>query len=135
VQAALTRLQRMNGEIWFKLDSATEAGARRINSCHASPREHLDKLRVAAALCPTWVQTCLFSWEGASPTPDEQAAYLHALHTLTQDNVPLRGVLLYTTARPSHQPEASALQPLSVEWLDEFSERIRSLGLDVRVSG
>ena len=38
VQAALKRLKRLNGVVWFKLDSATEAGAGRINSCHLGPR-------------------------------------------------------------------------------------------------
>ena len=51
VQAALGRLSGMGGEVWFKLDSATELGARRINSCQASPQEHLNKLRAAASLC------------------------------------------------------------------------------------
>ncbi len=135
VRTALERLSGMGGEVWFKLDSATEQGARRINSCQASPQEHLNKLRAAASLCPTWVQTCLFQWHGAEPTKDEQDAYLDALRGLVQDAVPLRGVLLYTTARPSHQPEAPALQPLPLQFLEAFASRIRELGLDVRVSG
>lgn len=134
VRAAVARLAELGGELWFKLDSATAEGARRINSCHATPAEHLQKLRTAARACPTWLQTCWFRWHGAAPSEPEQAAYLTALGGLAREGVPLAGIHLYTLARPSLQPEAAELAPLEPEWLEAFAERTRALGFVTKVS-
>ena len=48
--------------------------------------------------------------------------------------VPLRGVLLYGLARPSMQPGASRLSALPAEWMEAFAERVRGLGLTVKLS-
>ncbi|MBK8997209.1 MAG: radical SAM protein [Myxococcales bacterium] len=134
VRAAVARLAELGGELWFKLDSATAEGARRINSCHATPAEHLHKLRTAAESCPTWLQTCWFRWHGAAPTEAEQTAYLAALADLAREGVPIAGIHLYTLARPSLQPEAAELAPLEPEWLEAFAERTRALGFVTKVS-
>jgi hypothetical protein len=42
--------------------------------------------------------------------------------------------MLYTIARPSLQPEAPRLEPLSAETLNAFADEIRLLGFDVKVS-
>ncbi len=134
VQAALKRLKQLNGVVWFKLDSATAVGSSRINSCHLAPEEHLSNLRLAATLCPTWLQTCLFQWDGIPPSKSEQSAYLQALHQLMQDGVPILGVHLYTIARASHQPEANAVHALPEAWLADFAGQIREQGVHVCVS-
>jgi hypothetical protein len=51
-----------------------------------------------------------------------------------RDGIALRGVLLYGVARQSFQPEASRLAPLPPETLDAFAQRIRALGLEVKVT-
>ncbi len=135
VRVAVQRLAEMHGEVWFKLDSATSEGLRRINQCSVRADAHLAKLRSAAELCPTWIQSCLFAWNGQPPTAAECEAYLDALHGLARDAVPLRGVHLYTLARASQQPEAGELEPLSETWLREFGRRVEALGFTVRVSG
>jgi len=134
VVAAVERMAELGGEVWFKLDSATRAGSARINACHASPDEHLAKLITAANSCPTWIQTCFFAWNGAPPSDDEQSAYFECLAGLLQKQVPIAGVHLYTLARPSLQPEAPELSPLDPDWLELRAERIRALGIEVKVS-
>jgi wyosine [tRNA(Phe)-imidazoG37] synthetase (radical SAM superfamily) len=134
VRAAVSALGAAGGALWFKLDSATAEGARRINACHATPEEHLARLRVAATLCPTWLQTCVFRWHGEAPSAGEQDAYLDALRGLVRDGVPLCGVHLYSLARPSQQPEAGELRALEPAELEAFAERIRALGVTVKVS-
>jgi wyosine [tRNA(Phe)-imidazoG37] synthetase (radical SAM superfamily) len=135
VRLAVQRLAEMRGEVWFKLDTATSPGLRRINQCSTGADAHLAKLRAVAELCPTWIQSCLFAWNGQPPTPAECEAYLNALRRLARDAVPLRGVQLYTLARASQQPEASELEPLSEAWLRDFAQRVETLGFTVRVSG
>ena len=135
VRTALGLLSEMQGEVWFKLDSATSDGLLRLNHCSVGAPAHLAKLRAAARLCPTWIQTCLFARSGEPPSSAELDAYLDALHGLTRDGVPLRGVQLYTLARPSLRPEADQLEALSEAWLEGLARRVEALGLTVRVSG
>jgi len=131
---ALEALAAMNGRVWFKLDAGTAEGARRVNGQPLDLSSHLKRLAQSAARCPTWVQTCVFAMDGQPPTDDELDAYLHNLGRLVADDVPLEGVLLYTLARPSMQPEAPRLSALERDWLDTFADRIRALGLHVDVA-
>ncbi|AKT36705.1 radical SAM protein [Chondromyces crocatus] len=134
VADAIARMATLNGEVWFKLDSFTAEGARRINHSAAPLEEHLARLSIAASACPTWLQTCLFSWDGQEPVEEELVAYLEGIRALVERGVPVRGVLLYTVARPSMQPEASRLEPLPETWLRAFAARIEAAGLPARVS-
>lgn len=134
VQDGLRKMAALNGEVWFKFDSATASGMRAINQTRISPEKQFERLTVAARLCPTWLQTCVFSYDGQAPSAVEQAAYLGAVSRIRQLAIPVRGVLLYGVARPSMQPQASRLAALPTEWLDAFAEKIRALGLPVKVS-
>lgn len=134
VQLGLKRMARLNGEVWFKLDSATRAGLERINHTRQSLRLTATNLAQAAALCPTWIQTCVFAFDGAPPSREEQTAYLEFLRERLAEGVKLQGVLLYGIARPSQQPEAPRLAPLPLAWLDAFGAEIAALGLAVKVT-
>lgn len=135
VAEAVARMAKLGGEVWFKLDSATAEGARRINDCAAPPEDSLARLRAAAERCPTWIQTCLFAWDGQPPGEDEQRAYLDAVRGLVESGAPLRGVLLYTVARQPMQPEAERIAPLPEAWLRGFAAKIEEARLPVQVSG
>lgn len=134
VREALDTLAPMKGEVWFKLDSATEAGLEHINDF----RGGLDRLRrnleIAAKSCPTFLQTCMFAWNGVGPDKVEREAYLDFVRWTRDAQIPLEGVLLYGLARPSFQPEAKALSALPREVLEDFARQIEAAGLPVRVS-
>lgn len=133
---AIGALSALGGEVWFKLDRATEQGMRLVNGTRESVAHHLEGLRRVAARCErTWVQTCMFALDGAAPDETELEAYLAALEGLVREGVPLRGVHLYTLARPSFQPEAPRLSSLPAAWMAALGERIRAFGLDARVAG
>lgn len=134
VRAGVAKMRALNGEVWFKIDSATEAGMRAINSTRVSLKRVRENLQIAAQACPTWVQTCMFALDGRAPPEAEQAAYIEFLRERLAAGVPLRGVLLYGLARQSHQPEATRLSALPPGWLERFAERIRALGLQVKVT-
>lgn len=133
VQAGLRALGERNGELWFKLDSATDAGMRAVNDVAPGMERVRTNLRLACALAPTWIQTCVFARGGEAPSEPELEAYLAFLRGHLAEATPPRGVLLYGLARPSHQPEAPELTRLPPEWLAAFAGRIRALGLEVRV--
>jgi wyosine [tRNA(Phe)-imidazoG37] synthetase (radical SAM superfamily) len=133
VQAGLRRLAELGGEVWFKLDRATADGLMAINQTESTPDKVLRNLTLCARLCPTWIQTCLFSLDGQPPAEAEIEAYLTLLGRGLKAGAPLRGVMLYGLARPSMQPEAPRLGPLPAGWLDALAERIRQIGLTTRL--
>ena len=134
VQAGLCAMAGLNGEVWFKLDSATATGMRATNQTRIAPEKAFERLRSAAGLCPTWLQTCMFALDGAAPSDAEQQAYLNLVRRIREEKIPVQGVLLYGLARPSMQPQAPRLAALPAAWLEDFAGRIRAAGLPVKVS-
>ncbi|MFT5289769.1 MAG: wyosine [tRNA(Phe)-imidazoG37] synthetase (radical SAM superfamily) [Planctomycetota bacterium] len=133
-RTGIAKLAAANGEVWFKVDSATDAGIEDINSSRLGQEHQERNLRLCAELAPTWLQTMMLRRSGLDPSEAERAAYLDLIERLVADKIPLQGVLLYGLARESHQPEAESLSALSQEWMDDFALEIRARGLEVRVS-
>jgi len=134
VQKGLAHWGELGGEVWFKLDSATEAGIQRINNVHHTMDSVLRNLETSAQLCTTWLQTCLFAVDGQPPSLEEREAYLAFLQRTQRQNIDLCGVLLYGLARPSMQAEAPRLSALPAEWMEAFAANIQRLGLEARLS-
>jgi len=134
VQQGLEMMARHKGEVWFKVDSATDEGIERINSVALGPDQLRKQLEIAVTSCPTWIQTCMFNWDNQPPDEAEITAYLDFLAALVRDAVPLKGVLLYGVARPSMQPEAAHVSSLDADWMREMQRRIEAVGLPVKLS-
>lgn len=128
VRKGIARIGAMNGEVWFKLDRATEAGVARVNGIRATPARLKAALMRCAELAPTWVQTCYFAFDGQEPDELEQSAYLQAVEFASKK---IRGVHLYGLSRPSLQPDARRLSSLSRENFLGFADRIAALGIKV----
>jgi hypothetical protein len=133
VQEGLKVLKTYGGEVWFKLDSATEQGQTLMNNAQQSCQSHIKNLLLAIQYCPTRLQICLLDDDGKGLTEQERTAFLSLL-TYIKANTDLQSVMLYTIARPSLQPEATRLAPLPIEVLNEFAAEIRRLGFAVSVS-
>ena len=134
VQSGLRLMAKINGEVWFKLDRASEAGMLRINDTHARMQQVRSNLIAAIAACPTWLQTCWFALDGVPPSRRDEEDYLDFVEQILKDGHPLQGVLLYGLARPSLQAEAPRLSALPQAVLQAFADRIAALGLQVKVS-
>lgn len=134
VQRGLRQMAQANGEVWFKLDRASAAGMQRVNDTRISMDKVRDNLASAIALCPTWLQTCWFALDGEPPSKQDESDYLDFLAGLLRDGIKPQGVLLYSLARPSLQPEASRLAGLTERQLEAFAERIRALGVLAKVA-
>lgn len=133
VQAGLNKLKEYGGEVWFKLDSATEEGRALINNAGQSCQASVENLLLAARLCPTKLQTCLVDYDKQGLSKKEKDAFLDLLRSIKTKGCVLKGVMLYTIARPSLQPEAGRLERLPVEMMNAFADEIRLLGFDVLV--
>jgi wyosine [tRNA(Phe)-imidazoG37] synthetase (radical SAM superfamily) len=134
VKDALRALAELNGEVWFKLDAGDAEGMSRINGATATMEQHLERLASAARICPTWIQTCVFGSAGQVPSESDLDAYLSSLREVHRLGVRPRGVLLYTLARPSLQPEGELLEALPRSWLEDLARRIEATGHVVEVS-
>ena len=137
VQTGLKLFNQYSGQLWFKLDSATDVGREVINHSALSLQRQTENLISSAKLCATWVQSCMLNYidnqEIGLVSETEQVAYLALLENVMQQ-VSLQGVMLYSMARPSLQPEANRISSVNSEQINYFAERIRQLGLMVKVT-
>jgi len=134
VQSGLAKMGSINGEVWFKLDSATDTGLKNINNAGISIDRVKENLKIVSALCPTWLQTCVFKLDGELPSMNECESYLQFLSDLKKEDIKIDGVLLYGLARPSMQLEAPRLSAVSEAWMNDFAEEITQLGIQTRVN-
>jgi wyosine [tRNA(Phe)-imidazoG37] synthetase (radical SAM superfamily) len=133
VQQGLKKLNEYHGQVWFKLDSATEEGRKRMNNTDQSAKKALAGIITAAQLCQTKLQTCVLNYQGMGLIESEKTAYLEMLKQIKkQTNI--AEVLLYTIARPSFQPEAVEIAKLDVQTMNEFANEIRQIGYRVSVN-
>ena len=133
VQEGLLELKRYGGEVWFKFDSATEAGRKLINNAVQPLEQAKENLLLSAKLCPTKIQTCLVDYCDKGLSESEETAYLQFLSELKRQS-PIDKVMLYTIARPSLQPETAQLKPMPVEVMMRLADEIRAIGFEVSVS-
>ena len=124
-------LAKMNGEVWFKVDAGTSEGIAKINDVNITILSIINRLKLCAQACPTFVQTCMVAIDGHLPTEDEIASYISLVEKVKND---IHGVYLYGLARPSMQAEAERLTRISPEWLNDVAVKIRSTGLQTFVS-
>jgi wyosine [tRNA(Phe)-imidazoG37] synthetase (radical SAM superfamily) len=134
VQQGLRDMVKLNGEVWFKLDRASEAGMQLVNDTRTSMSKVRDNLVASISCCPTWLQTCWFALDGEPPSRRDEDDYLEFIASLLREGHKPQGVLLYSLARPSMQMEAPRLSALSANQLQAFADRISKLGLPVKVS-
>ena len=134
VQAGLKELARYGGELWFKLDSATEEGRKSINDATQSQQKLLRHLEIAANLCPTKLQTCMFHFQDSIWSDSEKKAYLKLLVDLSERNIAIQQIMLYSIARQSYQPEANNLEKADLKEMTAFAADIKALGYDVGVN-
>lgn len=131
VLESISELAKINGEVWFKVDAGTKEGIALINDVNLNPQSHIARLKSCAALCPTFVQTCMFGLDGLLPQESDVEAYLALIDEVKSC---VKGVHLYGLARPSYQAEASRLSRLAPDWLEAVAMRIRQHHIDVFVN-
>lgn len=134
VQEGLRVLHNYQGQVWFKLDSATEEVRKKINDSRQSTGKIRENLSISSGLCETSLQTCMMKYLSPIEAENEQLAYLQLLNELKQNQVMIEKIMLYTIARPSLQPEASQISKLGEDLMKQFADRITSSGYQVNIS-
>ena len=125
------------GRSGLSLTVATDEARETVNHSALSLLRQTENLLVSAKLCATWIQTCMLNYANKGDvglvSEGEQAAYLVLINKVLQQ-ASLQGVMLYTLARPSLQPEVNRLSKVTEEQINNFAQRIRQSGLPVTVS-
>jgi len=131
VLKSIELLKEINGEIWFKVDAATEETIKTINQVNLKPNQILERLLNTANICPTFVQTCIFMIDGKSPDEKDIDAYIELINKAKKN---IKGVHLYGLARPSLQPRAKDLGRISEEELQSIAKKLLDLNIPTTVS-
>lgn len=126
---ALQTLNLNNGEIWFKVDCISEIAMQRINQVNLSLESVIKRLRLAADICKTYIQTCLFKTNIEDPDKNEIELYLDFLSQVKNN---IAGVLLYSIARPPALIEGQGLSKVSEQYLENIALRIAKMGINVK---
>jgi wyosine [tRNA(Phe)-imidazoG37] synthetase (radical SAM superfamily) len=129
IQEALKLLSGLNGEVWFKVDSATKSGMNSVNQVILSIDGVKKRLLLSTTLCKTYIQTCMFQLKGQNPSVDEVDKYIDFV-TGVQESI--AGVLLYSTARNPALPEGHDISSVSEEFLAQISNRLIKVGVLVK---
>ena len=124
-------LNEINGEVWFKVDAATEESIKTINQVNLKPHQILERLKMSTNVCPTFVQTCIFSIQGKGPSEKDIKAYVDLINEVRNN---IQGVHLYGLARPSLQPLAKNLARVDEATLENIAKKLRSLDIKTTVS-
>jgi len=132
VQQGLKLMATQQGEVWFKVDAVGKQRTQAINQVSLSPEWQAKQLRLTTQACPTWLQTCVL--QPQSQDANYMDDYVAWLGGCLHDGIKLEGVLLYSLARPSMQQGGDMLQAASQAEMQDFAEKIESLGLSVKVS-
>ena len=128
VRQAVARIGSQQGEVWFKLDAATETGIAATDGIRLSIVKVRESLLACADLAPTWIQTCFFALDSKEWSHADQSACLELVSMVGKET---KGVLLYGLARPSMQPEAGRLSNVTRDRFLRFADRIAALGIRV----
>ena len=124
-------LAKMNGEVWFKVDAALEESAKLINQVNIKPQQAIDRLKRCSEICPTFVQTCIFTIDNKVPNNKEIDAYIKLIDSAKKS---IKGVHLYGIARPSMQPEAYRLGRVNINVLENIADQLHNNGIESTVS-
>ena len=131
VLKSIEMLEEINGEVWFKVDAATEETIKTINQINLKPNQILERLLNTANICPTFVQTCIFMINGKSPDDKDINAYVELINKAKKI---IKGVHLYGLARPSLQPRARDLGRISEQVLKNIAKKLIDLNIPTTVS-
>ena len=131
VLQSIAMLEKINGEVWFKVDSALEESIEIINQINLKPKQILERLQACAQNCPTFIQTCIFTIDGKEPDQKSIDAYINLVKEV---KTTIKGVHIYGLARPSLQPQANRIGRINLDVLENIAKELHKLGVPTTVS-
>lgn len=109
VKQGLKQMHQGGYEVWAKLDAGTETYYKTVNRSHIPFARILKNIKETSQWLPLTIQSLFFQVHGQSPTDEEINAYCDRLQEILDAGGQIRGLQLYTIARPTPEPWATAL--------------------------
>jgi wyosine [tRNA(Phe)-imidazoG37] synthetase (radical SAM superfamily) len=128
VQKAWGLIKEVKKEVWFKIDSIIEEDIKIINQINPSINTTTKNIEACIAISPTIIQTCLIKINGKLPSNkgiDKYIAFLKAYENQ------LKGIHLYSLARPTEQKNVASIERLTQNELGIIADKISKLNLPV----
>ncbi|MBI5534259.1 MAG: hypothetical protein HY898_16160 [Deltaproteobacteria bacterium] len=137
VCAALERWIDAAGEVWVKLDGATDATLEAVNGRKLDAAKHLEGIWQLAQRRELGIQTLLIEGEGLASAESIAEEVIEAVATGLARGARVKEAHLLTLARiPSDPEQAERLRAISDERLESIAQRMRErTGLTVTVYG
>lgn len=114
-RAAVDRLMANGGEIWAKLDAGTQAYFELVGRGHVPIERPIENIRALAQVHPVVIQSLFLRVHGSPPPDSEIDAYAARLRDLAASGAKLQRIDVYTVARPTTEPYATALSDAEVD--------------------
>lgn len=109
VRRGLALMDSNNGEIWAKLDAATQPYYEAVNRPNVSLDHVLANILDAARARPLVIQSLWMNLRNVPPPDAEILAYCERLNTILHDGGKLKLIQIYTIARRTTEAYATAL--------------------------
>ena len=129
-QNALSLLDTINREVWFKIDQMNKDGVKKINQVNLSTLSVKRNLEAAISNSPTFIQTCLFKINKELPSLKSIEIYINFLMPYRSK---VKGIHLYSLARPSEQINESKLTRLTKSELEIIADKMKVLSIPIQI--
>lgn len=123
VRNGLRLMQGGAHEVWAKLDAGTPDYYKIVNRSHIAYDRILSNIEKTAAWCPLFIQSLFFRVHGVGPSTAEIEAYCDRIDAIRAHGGQILGLQLYTIARPTPEPWATAL---TNDELDAIAARVKA---------
>ena len=128
VQKAWGLINQTPKEVWFKIDSVDNDDVKMINQINPSLNVTKKNIESCLDVSPTIIQTCVIKINGELPSKKSIDQYISFL---TNYEKKLKGIHLYSLARPTEQKITAKIERLSEKELKSVADKISVLNLPI----
>ena len=128
VQNAWSLINQTPKEVWFKIDSVDNDDIKMINQINPSLNATKKNIESCLDVSPTIIQTCVIKINGELPSKKSIDQYIAFLKNYEKR---LKGIHLYSLARPTEQKITAKIERLSEKELKSVADKISVLNLPI----
>ena len=128
VQSAWGLINQPPKEVWFKIDSVDNDDVKMINQINSSLNATKKNIESCLDISPTIIQTCVIKINGELPSKKSIDQYISFLKNYEKK---LKGIHLYSLARPTEQKITAKIERLSEKELKSVADKISVLNLPI----
>lgn len=127
-QNAWMQLSDHTREIWFKIDTVDSIETKIINQVNLSIKSVTSNLEAALKISPVTIQSCFLKIDGHLPSEQSINKYIDFIKPYAKE---LKGIHLYSLARPTKQNTSLVIERLSESELSAIAGKIKQLNIPV----